>query len=127
MAGRAKAAGLRWAVGGRSAERLAEVKRDLAVSAGSHGDLDQVGVVTGDSTKAADMQAVVLTTRVVLSTVGPFTKYGTALVAACAKHGTHYADITGETYHHHHHPRLPPPSYDSEFSYVSLGVTLCYG
>jgi short subunit dehydrogenase-like uncharacterized protein len=106
MAGRAKAAGLRWAVGGRSAERLAEVKRDLA--AAGHGDLDEVGVVTGDSTKAADMQAVVLTTRVVLSTVGPFTKYGTALVAACAKHGTHYADITGEAYLH---PPLPLQSF----------------
>jgi short subunit dehydrogenase-like uncharacterized protein len=95
MAGRAKAAGLRWAVGGRSAERLAEIKRGLEAT---HGELDEVGVVTGDSTKAADMEAVARTTRAVISTVGPFTKYGTALVAACVKVGTHYADITGEAY-----------------------------
>lgn len=93
MAGRAKAAGLRWAVGGRSAARLAEVKRGLEAT---HGELDEVGVVTGDSTNAADMEAVARTTRAVISTVGPFTKYGTALVAACVKVGTHYADITGE-------------------------------
>ena len=32
-----------------------------------------------------------------MSTVGPYLKYGLGLVAACAKNGTHYADLTGET------------------------------
>ena len=36
-------------------------------------------------------------TKVVLTLAGPYTKYGRALVAACARYGTDYADITGET------------------------------
>jgi short subunit dehydrogenase-like uncharacterized protein len=35
-------------------------------------------------------------TRVVLTTVGPYSRYGLPLVAACAKTGADYADLTGE-------------------------------
>lgn len=44
------------------------------------------------------MEELARRTRVVISTVGPFIRYGTHLVAACVKCRTHYADITGETY-----------------------------
>jgi len=37
-------------------------------------------------------------TKVVCSTVGPFAKYGSRLVAACAHFGTNYCDITGEVH-----------------------------
>ena len=33
----------------------------------------------------------------VISTAGPFDKYGHALVQACVECGVHYADISGET------------------------------
>jgi len=39
---------------------------------------------------------LVLQTRVVLSTVGPFTLYGSLLVELCVQRGVHYTDITGE-------------------------------
>jgi short subunit dehydrogenase-like uncharacterized protein len=35
-------------------------------------------------------------TRVVVTTVGPYSRYGLPLVAACAAAGTDYADLTGE-------------------------------
>ncbi len=35
-------------------------------------------------------------TRVVATTAGPYARYGEPLVAACARTGTHYADLTGE-------------------------------
>jgi len=35
-------------------------------------------------------------TRVVLTTVGPYARYGSELVAACAGNGTHYCDLAGE-------------------------------
>jgi len=35
-------------------------------------------------------------TRVVLSTVGPYSIYGTKLVNVCCAYGTDYVDITGE-------------------------------
>jgi hypothetical protein len=34
---------------------------------------------------------------VVVTTAGPFDRYGTPVVALCAKYGTSYCDITGET------------------------------
>ncbi len=34
--------------------------------------------------------------RVVLTTAGPYSRYGSALVASCAEQGTHYADLAGE-------------------------------
>lgn len=42
------------------------------------------------------MRAMAARTRVVASLVGPFARYGSALVAACAAEGTHYCDTTGE-------------------------------
>lgn len=35
-------------------------------------------------------------TKVIISTVGPFTDYGNYLVATCCALGTDYCDITGE-------------------------------
>src|SRR5271166_1198820 len=35
-------------------------------------------------------------TQVVVTTVGPYTRYGLPVVAACAKAGTDYADLSGE-------------------------------
>jgi short subunit dehydrogenase-like uncharacterized protein len=43
------------------------------------------------------MDALARDAAVVLSTAGPFALYGSELVAACVRHGTHYVDITGET------------------------------
>jgi short subunit dehydrogenase-like uncharacterized protein len=42
------------------------------------------------------MQQLARSTRVMLTTVGPYAKYGTLLVAACAENGTHYCDLCGE-------------------------------
>lgn len=42
------------------------------------------------------MKPLIARTKVVLTTVGPYDKYGTNIVALCAANGTHYVDITGE-------------------------------
>ena len=54
--------------------------------------------------EASDVMAiarVVGNTRVVIGAAGPFSRYGTAIVAACVEFGTHYVDITGEVEHCH--------------------------
>lgn len=56
-----------------------------------------ITVIEADSFDRPALDAMVAQTNVVISTVGPFLKYGDALVAACAASGTHYVDITGET------------------------------
>ena len=85
--------GLRWAMAGRSPAKLEEVRKELSqrfVSA------LEVPLVTADSMDRGSMDALAQQTTVVCTTVGPYAKYGEALVAACAEHGTHYVDLTGE-------------------------------
>jgi short subunit dehydrogenase-like uncharacterized protein len=55
------------------------------------------GIVVAEAHDAAAMDALARSATVVLSTAGPFDLYGSELVAACVRHGTHYVDITGET------------------------------
>lgn len=84
-----KALGLNWALGGRSADKLAAVKKACGAK--------QAGIVVAEAHDAAAMDALARSASVVLSTAGPFALYGSELVAACVRHGTHYVDITGET------------------------------
>ncbi|TQS40222.1 saccharopine dehydrogenase family protein [Cryptosporangium phraense] len=79
--------GLRWALAGRNAAKLAAV-RDRLESAPD--------VLHADATDARSVREVAESTRVVASTVGPYVKFGEPLVAACAESGTHYTDLTGE-------------------------------
>jgi len=83
------AGGLRWAVAGRTAARLQAVRQACGAA--------QAGVVVADATDTAALDRMAAQARVVLSTAGPFARHGSELVAACVRHGTHYADITGET------------------------------
>lgn len=80
-------AGLRWAVAGRDPARLE------ALAAGLDGC---GGYVVADGLDETAVDALAARARVVLSCAGPFSRHGTALVAACARHGTHYADLSGE-------------------------------
>lgn len=81
--------GLRWAMGGRSADKLAQVRDAVKAPA------DTPLVVT-DSADAASLDALMARTRLVLTTVGPYQLYGNELVAACANAGVDYVDLCGE-------------------------------
>lgn len=87
----AKAApGIRVALAGRSAERLEAVKQTLGAGARDW------PLIVADLSQKAAVNAMAAQTQVMLSTVGPYTKYGLPVVAACAAAGTDYADLTGE-------------------------------
>ena len=81
--------GLRWAMGGRSLDKLAAVRDEVGAPA------DTPLVVT-DSASPASLAALVARTRLVLTTVGPYQLYGSALVQACAEAGVDYVDLCGE-------------------------------
>ena len=83
------AQGVRWALAGRSAAKLESLRAELIAAA--------PGVLVADAGDVTALDALASQTRVVLSTAGPFARYGSELVAACVRHGTHYVDITGET------------------------------
>ena len=80
--------GLRWAIAGRNREKLQQLRAELGQP--------QLPVIVADSADKPSLDAMVTSTRVVCTTVGPYALYGDELLAACAGAGTHYCDLTGE-------------------------------
>ena len=80
----------RVALAGRSKERLRAVRETLSEPAQSWPLLE------ADASSPSTLEAMAAQTQVVITTVGPYLKYGMPLVAACAAAGTDYADLTGE-------------------------------
>ena len=83
---------VRWAIGGRDQAKLERVRTGLGPGAAD------IPIITGDSHDAASMEALAERTSVVCSCVGPYAKYGSDLVAACARSGTHYCDLAAEAH-----------------------------
>ena len=81
---------LKWAMAGRSLEKLAAVRDAIGAPA-------DTPLIAADSNDVASLQAMIDQTRSVISTVGPYLLYGNDLVAACAASGTDYFDLCGET------------------------------
>lgn len=81
--------GLRWAIAGRSEEKLQALRERLPGGA-------EVGVLRADVSDPASVRALAEHARVVATTVGPYVTYGEELVAACAESGADYLDLTGE-------------------------------
>ncbi len=82
--------GVRIALSGRSREKLERTRADLPDTARDW------PLVVADAGDPAALAALAASARVVVTTVGPYARYGLPLVEACARAGTHYADLTGE-------------------------------
>ncbi|MEV7573334.1 saccharopine dehydrogenase NADP-binding domain-containing protein [Pseudarthrobacter sp. NPDC089323] len=83
-------AGMRIGLAGRSTSRLKAVRSQLLAAA--HG----WALIEADSEDADSIAALAANTRVLFTTVGPYAKDGLPVVEACARAGTHYADLAGE-------------------------------
>lgn len=81
--------GVHWAMAGRSLTKLEEVRGAI----GAEADLP---LVVADADDPAALRSMCERANVVISTVGPYQLYGSALVAACAATGTAYVDLCGE-------------------------------
>ncbi len=79
----------KWAMAGRSQEKLEEV-RDLI------GAPAETPLVVADSDDAESIDNMTSRTKVLLTTVGPYQLYGNEVVASCVKNGTHSVDLCGE-------------------------------
>jgi short subunit dehydrogenase-like uncharacterized protein len=88
--------GLRWAMAGRNREKLEKVRSELTRKAGR--DASSIPILVGDSDDATFLDELTRRSSVVCTTVGPYAKYGSKLVEACAKNGTSYCDLTGEVH-----------------------------
>ncbi len=81
--------GPKWAMAGRSIEKLEAVRDEIGAPA-------DTPLVVADADNMEDLDMMCARTKVVLTTVGPYQLYGDNLVAACVKTGTDYADLCGE-------------------------------
>jgi short subunit dehydrogenase-like uncharacterized protein len=80
---------LRWAMAGRSLDKLRSVRDAIGASA-------DTPLIVADSSNVASLKAMIGQTRLVISTVGPYQLYGNDLLAACAESGIDYVDLCGE-------------------------------
>ena len=80
-----------WAMAGRSKDKLAQVRAEI-------GAPETLPLIVADSDDPATLEAMCKRAKVVISTAGPYQLYGSNLVAACAKTGTDYVDLTGESH-----------------------------
>jgi short subunit dehydrogenase-like uncharacterized protein len=83
----------RWALAGRNRAKLEALRERLAKTTPSCGELS---LLEADASDPASLREIAASTRVLITTVGPYIKYGEPLVAACAEAGTDYVDLTGE-------------------------------
>jgi short subunit dehydrogenase-like uncharacterized protein len=86
LVGRAEGA-TRVALAGRNRSKLEAARDRLAAD---------LPLIEADVDDPASLRELASSTRVLISTVGPYIKYGEAVVAACAAAGTDYVDLTGE-------------------------------
>jgi saccharopine dehydrogenase (NAD+, L-glutamate forming) len=84
---------LRWAIAGRNREKLEAVRSRLQEWAPGSPEPELLVASVGDPDS---LRAMTASCRVLLTTVGPYARFGEEVVAACVETGTHYADITGE-------------------------------
>ncbi len=83
---------LRWALAGRSHDKLEQVRQQLQ----GHAPAAPLDLLVADSADEEALTTLAGQTNAVCSTVGPYAQYGSKLVAACAAQGTDYCDLTGE-------------------------------
>ena len=81
---------LRWAIAGRSQEKLEQLRQSLGRGAA------KLPIIVADAGDDGALGSMCASTRAVASTVGPYALYGEPLVRACVQTGTDYCDLTGE-------------------------------
>ena len=81
---------IKWAIAGRNLDKLEKVRSLVAD--------DNLPMIIADSFDEESLSKFVKKTRVVCSTVGPYSLYGTKLVKLCVENNTNYCDITGESH-----------------------------
>ncbi|MGP4970524.1 saccharopine dehydrogenase family protein [Psychrobacter aquimaris] len=76
-----------WAMAGRDEEKLNELQSKLGST---------VDIIIANSDDKDSLDEMTKQTQVIISTVGPYLKYGEPLIKSCTTHGTDYVDLTGE-------------------------------
>jgi len=80
---------LKWAMAGRSKDKLAAVRDAIGAPA-------DTPLIVADASDPASLKAMVARAKSVISTVGPYQLYGSELLAVCVEAGLDYFDLCGE-------------------------------
>lgn len=78
-----------WAMAGRSADKLAAVRDEVGAPA-------ETPLIVADANDPDSLSDMVKRAKCLLTTVGPYSLYGSDVVAACVAAGTDYVDLSGE-------------------------------
>jgi len=81
-----------WAIAGRDEEKLKKLQSEISDS----GSAKKVDIIIANSNDEASLDEMTKQAKVVISTVGPYLKYGEPLIKSCTNNGTDYVDLTGE-------------------------------
>ena len=81
---------IKWAIAGRNLDKLKKIRSEVAD--------EKIPMFIADSFDEESLLKFVKKTKVVCSTVGPYSLYGTKLVKLCVENNTNYCDITGEAH-----------------------------
>lgn len=84
--------GLKWAIAGRNRAKLEHLREELLPQQ----QREQLPLLLADSNDPDSLAKLAAATRVICTTVGPYAKQGSPVVAACAEAGTDYCDLAGE-------------------------------
>jgi len=80
---------VRWAMAGRDRAKLEAVRAEI-------GAPDSLPLIEANASDPASLAALVQRSGAVITTVGPYQRYGEPLLAACARAGVDYVDLCGE-------------------------------
>ncbi|XP_037100942.1 saccharopine dehydrogenase-like oxidoreductase [Syngnathus acus] len=87
---------LKWAVAGRSGERLKGMLEQVANRLAMPELSTDVDIIVADVSSKESLAVMCQQALVILNCVGPYRFYGEPVVAACVENGAHYIDICGE-------------------------------
>ncbi|WP_367104973.1 trans-acting enoyl reductase family protein [uncultured Psychrobacter sp.] len=87
-----------WAIAGRDQDKLDKLQRELSDTQkkDSADNKAKVDIIVANSNDPASLDEMTKQAQVIISTVGPYLKYGEPLIKSCAENGTDYVDLTGE-------------------------------
>ncbi len=82
-----------WAIAGRAQKSLEQLKNSFI-----HLDprVSSLAIFVADSFDLGSLDNMTSSCKIVISTVGPYLKFGKSLIKSCVNNGTHYCDLTGE-------------------------------
>lgn len=91
---------VKWAIAGRHPEKLEKLHAQLVNDEDGKEKRDtsatNIDIIIANSDDADSLNKMTKQTKVIISTVGPYLKYGEPLIKSCVENGTDYVDLTGE-------------------------------